>query len=113
MLTKKIIFFGVLALVITLSTPIIFVSYFETKPAQLSQDILFGGPFPFAEQRNSLPEAEHDYPLELKFTSPLEKETNFKVIPFLFSFICFYLFFFSLYYIISRFFSGRQLKEPK
>ncbi|WNS77016.1 hypothetical protein RRV45_08540 [Bacillus sp. DTU_2020_1000418_1_SI_GHA_SEK_038] len=113
MLRNKLLFFGVVALAITLSSPFIFYSYFEERPAQLNQSISFGGPFPFAEQQVTLPEAKNEYPLEVKFVSPIEKETNFKVTPFLFTFICFFLFTFSLYTIISNFFNGRQKKEPK
>lgn len=113
MLRNKLLFFGAVALAISLSSPFIFYSYFEQRPNELNQRISFGGPFPFAEQEVTLPEANNEYPLEVKFVSPLEKETNLKIIPFLLTFICFFLFIFALYTIISNFINGRQKKEPK
>lgn len=112
MFIKKLLLFSVLAIAITLMTPYIFYSYFETKPVNLNQNLLFGGPFPFAEQNISLPEAKDHYPLEVKFTSPFEKETNFKATPFILSFICFFLFIFAFYSITTRFVTGRQVKGP-
>lgn len=101
-----------MALAVTLISPFIFYSYFEKKPDELNQNILFGGPFPFAEQTVSLSEAKGDYPLEVKFVSPFEKETNFKVTPFILSFVCLFLFLFAVYSIFTRLIIGRQLKEP-
>ena len=105
--------FSVLALAITFITPFIFYSYFEQKPENLNQNLLFGGPFPFAEQNITLPKEKAHYPLEVKFTTPFEKETNFKVTPFILSFICIFLFIFAFYSIVRSFINGRQIKEPK
>lgn len=113
MFNKRLIFIGILALVITALSPFLFISYFDEKPDVLNQHLLFGGPFPFAEQKIDLPEDNNAYPIEVKFESPFEMDTNYKVTPFLLSFICFYLFLFALHSIISRFFSGRQGKELK
>lgn len=93
-------------------SPFIFYSYFEKKPEDLNQRILFGGPFPFAEQAVSLPVEKDKYPIEVKFISPLDKETSFKITPFILSFSSIFLFLFAFYTIISRFINGRQLKEP-
>ncbi|KAB2337352.1 hypothetical protein F7731_07000 [Cytobacillus depressus] len=112
MLRNRLIVFGILALTITVVSPFIFYSYFEEKPADLHQSLVFGGPFPFAVQKATLPQDEEQYPLEVKFMSPFETETNFKVTPFLFSFICFFLLLFAFYSIIIRLFIGRKEKEP-
>lgn len=110
---KRMITIGILSLVITLMSPFIFYSYFEEQPETLKQKITFGGPVPFAEQSFNLPVQKDSYPLEIKFESPFDNETKYKLIPFLFSYICYFLFLFALYTIISRFFSGKQIKEPK
>lgn len=113
MIKKRMIAIGILSLGITLMSPFIFYSYFEEQPESLKQDITFGGPFPFAEQSINLPTEEGSYPIEVKFESPFDKETKYKVTPFLFSFISFFLFLFTFYTIISRFFSGKEIKEPE
>lgn len=109
---KKLLLFCLLSLAITFMSPFIFYSYFEKKPEDLNQRILFGGPFPFAEQAVSLPVEKDKYPIEVKFISPLDKETSFKITPFILSFSSIFLFLFAFYTIISRFINGRQLKEP-
>lgn len=113
MLTKRIILIGVISLVITLMSPLFFHSYFEEKPDIVKQAIAFGGPFPFAEQMVILPSDTDSYPIEVKFESPFETETKYKVAPLLFSFLGYFLFLFALYSIIRRLFSGKPLKEPE
>lgn len=110
---KRIITIGILSLVITLLSPFIFYSYFEEQPETLTQKITFGGPVPFVEQSINLPDQKKSYPLEVKFESPSDNETKYKFSPFLFSYICYFLFLFAFYTIISRFFSGKQIKDPK
>ncbi len=113
MLTKRIIFIGVVSLAITLISPFFFHSYFEEKPEVVKQAITFGGPFPFAEQMVLLPSQTDSYPTEVKFESPFEKETKYKITPLLFSFLGYFLFLFALYSIIRRLFSGKPLEEPE
>ncbi|QED47380.1 hypothetical protein [Cytobacillus dafuensis] len=113
MLRKKLLIFGIISLAITIMSPFMFYSYIEKKPNSLQQNITFGGPFPFAEQMVTLPADKKLYPLEVKFESPFEKQTKYKATPFLFSFICFYLFLFALYSIVTRFFISREIKEPE
>lgn len=112
MLKKRMIFIGILSLIITLMSPYIFFSYFEEKPEILKQNISFGGPFPYAMQMISLPDDDDLYPMEVKFESPFDKETTFKILPFFFSFSFFFLFLFAFYSIVSRFIR-KPLKEPK
>lgn len=106
---------GLLALAITILSPFIFYSYFETPPESLNQKLTFGGPFPFTEQSFTLPSDEGQYPLEVKFESPFEKDTKYMVTPFVLSFLSFFLFLFALFSIIGRFFKGKPVpeKEPK
>lgn len=113
MLKKRIIYVGVLSLAITLLSPFIFHAYFEEKPMETEQTITFGGPFPFAEQIGDLPDDVKSYPTEVKFESPFDKETNYKVTPLLFSFLGYFLFLFALYSILRRLFSGKPIKEPQ
>jgi len=112
MLRRRIIIIGILSLGLTFLSPFVFLSYFESQPKILNQQLTFGGPFPFAEQMATLPADEQLYPLEVKFESPFEKETNFKMLSFILSFIFFYLFLFALYSIFARFIR-KPLKEPK
>ncbi|KOP81924.1 hypothetical protein ACFFHH_24975 [Cytobacillus solani] len=113
MIKHRIIIVGIFSLVITLISPFVFYSYFETQPKILNQQLSFGGPFPYAEQTITLPAGEELYPLEIKFESPFERETKFNIIPFILSFVCFFLFFFAIYSIIARFFKGKPVKEPQ
>jgi len=110
---NRIIFIGIISLGVTIFSPFIFYSYYETQPKLLEQKVLFGGPLPFAEQQITLPADDNKYPLEVKFTSPFEKQTTFKAIPLLISFVCYFLFLFALYSIIARFFHRLPAKEPK
>ncbi|WP_057766222.1 hypothetical protein [Cytobacillus praedii] len=112
MLKTRLIITGIFSLGITLLSPFVFYSYFETQPQILNQQLSFGGPFPYAEQTVSLPSGKNHYPLEIKFESPFEMKTEFKIIPFIFSFVCFYLLIFAIYSIIARFFKGKAIKEP-
>ncbi|WP_313801463.1 hypothetical protein [Cytobacillus sp.] len=112
MLKQRLIIIGILSFGITLLSPFIFYSYFETQPKILIQQLSFGGPFPFAQQTVTLPNGEDLYPLEVKFESPFEKKTALNITPFFFSFVCFFLFIFALYSIIARFFNGKPIKEP-
>ncbi len=105
MLKKRMITTILLSLIITSLSPFIFYGYFEEIPADLEQKIIFGGPFPFAEQRIHLPADKESYPIEIKYVSPFEKKTNFKVTPFLFSLLSYFLFIFAFYTIIRRFFT--------
>lgn len=113
MLKTRMIIIGVLSLCITLLSPFIFNSYFEQQPEDLSQHLTFGGPIPFAEQKVILPSEEDQYPLEVKFESPFEKETKYKITPLLLSFVCFFLFLFAFYSIVARFFKAKPVIEPK
>ncbi|UII57250.1 hypothetical protein LS684_07365 [Cytobacillus spongiae] len=103
---NRVIIIGVISLLFTIASPFVFNAYFEKKPEESSPVVPFGGPFPFAKQSVTLPADENDYPIEVTFTSPLEKDVEFLFVPFILSFLFFYLFFFSLYSIIIRFFSG-------
>ncbi|MBP2239968.1 Na+(H+)/acetate symporter ActP [Cytobacillus eiseniae] len=113
MLKKQIIIIGIISLIITILSPFYFVSYIEALPDSLNQKLAFGGPFPFAEQTFTLPDEENQYPLEVHFESPFEKETKYKITPFIFSYICLFLFFFALYTIIARFFTRKPVREPE
>lgn len=113
MIKKKDIIIGILSLGFTIISPFIFHSYYEGKPESTNQNIVFGAPFPFAEQTISFPEDSDSYPLEVKFTSPFEKETDYKVVPFLFSFFSYFLLFFSLYTIFSRYITRKPKHEEE
>jgi len=114
MLKKRIVTILILSLAITILSPFFFYSYFEEKPTDLNQNIIFGGPFPFAEQTINLPNEKESYPIEIKFESPFEKDTIFKVTPFLFSLFSYFLFLFAFYTIIRRFFTKPiKVKEPE
>ncbi|MBT2687863.1 hypothetical protein J7I93_06700 [Bacillus sp. ISL-47] len=113
MISKKVIIIVILSLAFTIISPFIFHSYYERKPESTHQNIEFGAPFPFAEQTTSFPEDSYSYPLEVKFSSPFEKETGYKAVPFLFSFFSYFLLFFPLYTIFSRYFTGKPKKEEE
>lgn len=113
MIKRRIILIGFFSLMFTFVSPFVFTSYFGKKPPELTQKISFGAPFPFADQTFVLPENKDDYPLEVSFTSPLEKKTGIRMIPFLLSFACFYLFFFSFFSIVIRFFATVKYKERR
>ncbi|PLR97442.1 hypothetical protein [Bacillus sp. T33-2] len=100
---KQLIITGVLSLVFTLFTPFIFDAYFEKKPDTLEQNVSFGAPFPFVQNKITLPANQAEYPVELSFQSPLSG-TGFQLIPFLLSFTCIYLLMFSLIGILVYYF---------
>ncbi len=111
MISKKIITIGILSFAFTIISPFIFNSYVGEKPEKSNQNVKFGAPFPYAEQNISFPENSKLYPLEIKFSSPMEKETDYKILPFLFSFFSYFLFFFSLITIASRYISRKPQKK--
>ncbi|PWW19821.1 hypothetical protein DFO73_11815 [Cytobacillus oceanisediminis] len=113
MISKKDIIIGILSLAFTIISPFTFHSYYEGKPESTIQNIVFGAPFPFAEQTISFPENSDSYPLEVKFISPFEKETDYKVVPFLFSFFSYFLLFYSLYTIFSRYMTRKPKRKKE
>jgi hypothetical protein len=106
MFNKRILFLLLFSLIITGFSPFFFSTYFEIRPETTKQSLKFGGPFPFVEQTVELPKENINYPLEVSFVSPLEQETQFSFLPFLFSLAFYFLLFLSLFSIILRFFTG-------
>ncbi|SFA76422.1 MULTISPECIES: hypothetical protein [unclassified Bacillus (in: firmicutes)] len=105
MIKKRFFYTLIISLVITLLSPYYFSSYFEKKPDTLEQNVNFGGPFPFLNQKVDLPSNEQSYPLEINFSSPIKKDTDVKPFMFLLSLSTFFALFFSFYTIIIRFFT--------
>lgn len=111
MLKSRWFWIGVISLVFTLMTPFIFKAYFEKKPVQITENVRFGVPFPFVEQTVQFPTKAKDYPVEIKFQSPIKKDTSFKLMPFLFSFLGVYLLFFTFYTVLIRFFFSSSIRK--
>lgn len=111
MLKSRWFWIGVISLVFTLATPFIFKAYFEKKPVQTIEKVQFGVPFPFVEQTVQFPTKAEDYPVEIMFQSPIKKDTSFKLIPFLFSFLGVFLLFFTLYTVLIRFFFSSSIQR--
>ncbi|NHM29632.1 hypothetical protein [Neobacillus terrae] len=100
----KFIIVFIISLGLTIASPYYFKSYFEKKPTDLNQTVHFGGPIPFVGQTVVLPDVDKQYPLEVKFQSPIKKKTDFSFVPFIISFIILFALLFSLISIIIRFF---------
>lgn len=83
----------------------------EHKPDQLEQSFRFGGPIPFAEQQKVLPESTKGYPLEITFDSPIKTKTIFHPLPFVFSFLVFFLLVLSIFTIFKSYFGKISTKR--
>ncbi|WP_080846699.1 hypothetical protein [Cytobacillus gottheilii] len=111
---KNVIIITLLSLAFTLISPFVFNAYVAEKPAELPYKAVFGAPFPYLGQVEDLPEASTSYPVIVELESPFEEKTDFSIIPFVLSFLCFFLLFFSIYSIIARFMDRKPIeKEPK
>ncbi len=104
---------GIIALAFSIISPFIFNAYIEEKPDELEKTLIFGGPFPFAEQTLTLPEDKNSYPAIIDFESPMDEKTAIKWIPLLLTFMSYFLLFFSIYSIIARFINGRPTRKEK
>jgi len=107
-LKKSFIIILLLSLGVTISSPYIFSAYVHEKPMNLERPVYFGGPFPFFEQEIEYPLAESDYPLDIPFTSYFDENLQFKLGSFFFSFISYFLLFYSIYAIIMHYTNRRQ-----
>lgn len=113
-MNKKIVVILLLSLAFTLISPFVFNAFVADKPAELPYKAVFGAPFPYLGQVKELPEDTASYPVIVEFNSPFEEDTDFSVIPFALSLLCFFLLFFSIYTIIARFMDRKPAeKEPK
>ncbi|MDQ0272437.1 hypothetical protein [Cytobacillus purgationiresistens] len=110
---NRVIIISLIALAFTVVSPFIFNAYIEDKPEELEQSLVFGGPFPFAEQSLKVPESPFSYPAIIEFESPLDESTTIKWIPMLLTFTCFFLLFFSFYSIVARFITGKPKKTEE
>ncbi|MGD6841855.1 hypothetical protein ACQCVH_04970 [Bacillus infantis] len=105
---KRVLIITIVSLAFTFVSPFIFDARLEVKPDSLTQNLLFGGPFPFAEQTSYLPEQVDAYPVVIQFESPLEKETNYKLTPLVLTELSYFLLFFAVTTIITRLFKGNE-----
>ncbi|MEK4199438.1 hypothetical protein [Cytobacillus sp. FSL K6-0265] len=110
---KPVIFTLIIALIFTFISPFIFSKYLEDVPETLEQSFLFGGPFPYAKQSVTVSDDSSSYPKVIEFTSPLDAETSIQWIPFLLNILSYFLLFFSIYSITSRFINGRATRKEK
>jgi hypothetical protein len=108
---KKYIVIMIISLLISLVSPFIFKNYVAQKPEQLEQAFHFGGPIPFAEQKKLLPTSVEAYPLEITFESPVQSKTIFHPIPFIFSFLVFFLLILAISTVFSSFFGKKSTKR--
>jgi len=100
---KRVIYVLIISIIVSLCSPFVFHNYLEKKPLEQKDTLTFGGPIPFAEQKVQLPEKENEYPAEFSFKSPLETETKFHIIPFLFTLLCYFLLIFSVYTVVASY----------
>lgn len=105
---KSLIIILLLSLGVTIGSPYFFSAYVHEKPLNIERPITFGGPFPFFEQEIEYPKAKSDYPLEIAFPSYFDDNLQFKLGSFFFSFISFFLLFYSVYAIIMHYTNRRH-----
>lgn len=110
---KPAIYTVIIALIFTLISPFIFSQYLEDVPETLEQSYSFGGPFPYAKQNVTVSDDPSLYPKVIEFTSPFEVDTNIQWVPFLLNVLSYFLLFFSIYSITSRFINGRATRREK
>lgn len=109
---KSIIVIVLLSLAFTLVSPFVFNAYVDSKPAELPYKAVFGAPFPYIEQIKELPEDPDSFPVIVEFDFTFD-HTDFNIIPFVLSMLCFFLLFFSIYTLFSRFLDRKpEKKEP-
>ncbi|MFT8320324.1 MAG: hypothetical protein ABF649_05400 [Bacillus sp. (in: firmicutes)] len=108
---KRVTIIAVISLIISFSSPFIFKQYLEKKPLEPKDALVFGGPIPFAEQKVELPQNADLYPLEVQFQSPFEQTTKIHFIPFVFTFICFFLLIFAIYTVFASYFKKSIKKK--
>lgn len=107
---KSIIVIILLSLAFTLVSPFVFNAYVDAKPAELPYKAVFGAPFPYIEQVKELPEDPDFFPVIVEFDFSLD-HTGFNIIPFALSMLCFFLLFFSIFTLISRFMDRKPVKK--
>jgi hypothetical protein len=103
----------IFSLIVTMSTPFLFPTYYTEKPNEVRQMAQFGAPFPFASQEVILPNENNRYPIEINFVSPFYTGIDFHTIPFILSFICFFLLFLSIVSVFSSFIKSKSRKSKK
>lgn len=108
---KSIIVIILLSLAFTLVSPFVFNAYVDAKPSELPYKAVFGAPFPYIEQVKELPDDTGSYPFIAEFDLSLDHETDFNIIPFVLSMLCFFLLFFSIYSLLSRFMDRKPVKK--
>jgi hypothetical protein len=100
------IFIGIISLLVTFLTPVLFDVQLTEPPK--TNTIAFGAPFPFILQEISIPSKESQYPLIYEFHWEINKDISFLASNFFLSWISIFLLFFSAYSIVKRFFSKKQ-----